>query len=97
MNTLYQFYRTSSVYNGHDAHDSSSISKNRYANDAAESSSHSTNALNASSEASTNGENDNDDLSSPYSSTNFTKRLLSLRNRSLGSTINASPLIDASK
>lgn len=91
------FDSTSSVYNGHDAHDNSSISKHRYSNDAAESSSHSTNQLNASSEASTNGENDNDDLSSPYSSTNFTKRLLSLRNRSLGSTINTAPGLDASK
>lgn len=94
-------YRTTStVYNGHDTHDthdSSAISKGRYSNDTAENSSHSTNVLNASSESSTNGEHDNDDLSSPYSSTNFTKRLLSLRNRSLGSTINAPPLLDAGK
>lgn len=88
---------TSTVFNGHDAHESASIGKSRYSNDAAENSSHSTNALNASSESSTNGEHDNDDLSSPYSSTNFTKRLLSLRNRSLGSTINAPPHLDASK
>lgn len=53
--------------------------------------------MNASTESSTNGEHENDDLSSPYTSTNFTKRLLSLRNRSLGSAINAPPLIDTSK
>lgn len=88
---------TSTVYNGHDVHDSSAISKGRQLNDTAENSSHSTNVLNASSESSTNGEHDNDDLSSPYSSTNFTKRLLSLRNRSLGSTINAPPLLDTGK
>lgn len=88
--------RTSSIFNGHDVHDNSSISKSRYSNDTAENSSHSTNALNASTDVSTNGDND-DDLSSPYSSTNFTKRLLSLRNRSLGSTHNVPTLLDTSK
>lgn len=92
----WNFYRTSSIFNGHDVHDSSSISKSRYSNDTAENSSHSTNALNASTDGSTNGDND-DDLSSPYSSTNFTKRLLSLRNRSLGSTHNAPTMLDTSK
>lgn len=97
IGVVIECYRTSSIFNGHDAHDSSSISKSRYSNDAAESSSHSTNALNASTDgSSTNGDND-DDLSSPYSSTNFTKRLLSLRNRSLGATHNAPTMLDASK
>lgn len=91
--------RTTPIYNGHDV-PNNSIGKARYSssNDSSgEKSSQYNNLLNASTESSTNGDHENDDLSSPYTSTNFTKRLLSLRNRSLGSAINAPPLIDTSK
>lgn len=90
---------TSSIYNGHEALHSDLISKSRYSNDGSlENGSYSnSNSMNASSESSTNGDHEIDDFTSPLASVNFTKRLLSFRNRNLGSNINAPLLPDRSK
>lgn len=80
---------SSTIYNGgHDLH-TNSIIKSRYSNEGGSdvSSNSNNNLLNASSESSTNGDHEND----------FTKRLLSLRNRNLGSALNTPSMIDTSK
>lgn len=79
---------SSTIYNGHDLY-TNSINKSRYSNEGGSdvSSNSNNNLLNASSESSTNGDHEND----------FTKRLLSLRNRNLGSALNTPSMIDTSK
>lgn len=85
----------SRFYNGHDAA-SNSLGLGRYSLDSAESGSLNNSFLHGSAESSTNGDQDNDDLSS--SSANFTKRLLSLRSRSLaGSAMNAPSMLASSE
>lgn len=85
----------SRLYNGHDA-SSNAIGLGRYSTESAESGTPNSSFLHGSAESSTNGDQENDDLSS--SSANFTKRLLSLRSRSLaGSAMNAPSMLASSE
>lgn len=85
----------SRLYNGHDA-TNNSIGLVQYSNDSHDGSTPGNSFLHASTESNTNGDQESDDLLN--TSSKFTKRLLSLRTRSLaGATMNPPAMIGSSR